>query len=239
MEIQKCDIAYILQNAEFDILTELASYFNEYRVNVNTMLDDATAYETECYEKIKESTQSMVELQKEIETIRIELDECKLEQTIITKKISNAIKQQDELKNEIQDATTQRNDLCTEIVDLEKVYAERKKQKRAKWNAIKLACSIYKDYLDFHLGIKVEKEYEYVKVSFFISDNFAKDKYFLHLLHHKDRWTVEEIQPILSNAHINELKDIGDLSNLSEVLDITAFLCQLRRIFLMYYVKAG
>ncbi|XP_076749111.1 uncharacterized protein LOC143422400 [Xylocopa sonorina] len=123
------------------------------------------------------------------------------------------------------------------MVDLQQESEKRKEKKILTWNAIKHACYTYKQNLDFHIQLINSKESEQIKIDFFIHDTATKDKYFVYLFNCNNKWKVEEIQPTLKTEHLNDLKELVNFSNESEVSDVTAFLCKLRYIFLKYYLN--
>lgn len=47
---------------------------------------------------------------------------------------------------------------------------------------------MYKIYLDIHISLEEEKDYQYIKVSFFTHNKDTKDKYFVQLSHSGNCW---------------------------------------------------
>lgn len=72
----------------------------------------------ECIEKIAQSGNKILELEQEVESLKSDIDATKLQQKIIDKKITNAIKQQEKLEEEVNNAKVKRDSLSVEIVDL-------------------------------------------------------------------------------------------------------------------------
>ena len=235
MEELSCDIAHVLQNRDFSVLQKLVSYCNSIRAKIAAKVADAATYEIEYSENRTLSVNKISELQQTIESLKSEIDATKLQQKIVDKKISNAIRREEELKEEINNTKLKRDDLSIEMVDLQQEYERKKEQKLSTWNAIKRACHAYKQYLDAHIQIIEDKECDHIKISFFIHDNVARDKYFVYLFKSNNQWKVEKIQPALKAEHLNDFKGIVDVYKQSEISDVTLFLCRLRHIFLKYY----
>ncbi|XP_031839014.1 uncharacterized protein LOC116429811 [Nomia melanderi] len=237
MEDINCDIAHILQNRDFNVLQNLVTHYYNFRIKLAAKVEDATAYEIECKEKRTLSLNKISELQQEIERLKSEIDATKLQQKILDKKILNASKQQEKLKEEVDNAKTKRDSLSLEMIDLNQESEKRKENKILTWNAIKRACHIYKQYLDFRIDLLDPKEYERVQISFFTHNEDFCNKYFVRLINSNNQWRVEEIQPMLKTEYFNDFKGIVDFSTQSEIIDITAFLCKLRHIFVKYYLN--
>lgn len=159
----------------------------------------------------------MSELQQEIGTTKSDIDNIILQQKVTDKKISNAIKSQEDLKDQLENAKVQRETLSLEMVDLQlgmclvfldrKLFSiallqlnllllrsdvleieERKRKKILQWDAIKRACNIYKVNLDIHINLQEEKDCQYVKISFFTHNEATKDKYFVQLSCSDNHW---------------------------------------------------
>ncbi|XP_076665233.1 uncharacterized protein LOC143367374 [Andrena cerasifolii] len=237
MEELSCDIAHVLQNRDFSVLQKLVSYCYSIRAKIAAKVADAATYEIECSENRTLSVNKISELQQTIESLKSEIDATKLQQKIVDKKISNAIKREEELREEINNTKLKRDDLSIEMVDLQQEYERKKEQKLLTWNAIKRACHTYKQYLDTHVHVIEDKECDHIKISFFIHDNVAPDKYFVYLFKSNNQWKVEKIQPALEAEHLNDFKGIVDFYKQSEISDVTLFLCRLRHIFLKYYLN--
>lgn len=237
MEEFNCNIEHVLQNRDFSILQKLVSHCSNFRNKIASNVEDVTVYEIECTEKKTQDINKISELQQEIESLKSEIDATKLQQKITDKKIANAIIQEEELKTEVDDAKLKRDNLSLELVDLQQESEKRKEEKIIAWNNIKRACHPYKQYLNLHIHLATEKTHERTKVSFFINDPTAKDKYYVYLIHSNNKWKVEQIQPILKMEHLIDFKGIIDFANESEISDVTLFLCNLRHIFVKYYLN--
>ncbi|XP_024224059.1 uncharacterized protein LOC100740540 [Bombus impatiens] len=235
MEEFNIDIVHVLQNRDFSVLQKLVSHCYDFRAKIAAKIEDTTAYESECIEKIAQSGNKILELEQEVESLKSDIDTTKLQQKIIDKKITNSIKQQEKLEDEVNNAKVKRDSLSVEIVDLREESEQRKEQKLLTWKSIKLACHTYKQHLGFHIELINNKEQEQIKVSFFINNTNAKDKYFVQLLNCNNQWRVEQIQPTLKAEHLSNFEGIIDFSKQSEVLDVTALLCKLRETFVKYY----
>lgn len=239
MEEFSLDIAYVMQSREFSVLQKLVSNCYNFREKIASKVEDATAYEIEYMDKKTQNANKILELQQEIENVKSEMDAVKLQQKVVMKKFSTAVKQQDKLKYEIDNEKLKRDNLTLEIVDLQQESEKRKEHKIAKWNAIKHACYYYKQHLDFsiHLIDNKEQEREQIKISFFIHNPDTKDKYFVCLTNYDNTYRVETIEPVLKKEYLRELKGIVDFSKQSEISDVTVFLCKLRYIFVKYYLN--
>ncbi|XP_017893043.1 uncharacterized protein LOC108632775 [Ceratina calcarata] len=237
MEEFNYDIVYVIQNREFSVLKKLVSNCYNFREKIAIKIEAATTYEIECIGKRTQNAHKISELQQELEKLKSEMDAIKLEQKVVVKKLSNAIKKQEELKEEVNDAKLKRDSLTLEMIDLQQESEKRKEHKVAKWNAIKLACFYYKQYLDFSIHLTENEEHEQIKGSFFVCDADMKDKYFVYVTNYDSIWRVETIEPVLKKEHLREFKNIVDFSKQSEISDLTAFLCKLRDIFVKYYLN--
>lgn len=101
---------------------------------------------------------------------------------------------------------------------------------------MKKACRVYTDNLEFSIRLdKSNEDGEYVRITFFPS--VSQDTYKAYLVCHNNKWRVEEIQPVLKKEYLSEFKGIIDLTEQSEIFDVTAFLCCLRQIFVKYYLS--
>ncbi|XP_053995899.1 structural maintenance of chromosomes protein 4-like [Hylaeus anthracinus] len=236
MEELNWDITHVLQNTDFTVLEKLISYYSKFREEIAAKVEETIAYEIESREKRASRTSKISELQHELETLKTKIDEEKLEQKKLDKKIQNAVKLQETLQEEVEHEKLKRDSLSIEMIDLQEEAEKRRKHKIATWNAIKRACYIYKQYLDCRIQlINSNDEYEHIQISFFITDADAEDKYFVQLFNSKGHWKVKEIQPELKTEDLKDLKGIVDLHKNSEISDVTAFLCNLRHIFVKYY----
>lgn len=65
------------------------------------------------------NTGKISELQQEIGTIKSDIDNIILQQKVTDKKISNAIKSQEDLKDQLENGKVQRETLSLEMVDLQ------------------------------------------------------------------------------------------------------------------------
>lgn len=74
---------------------------------------------SDCSKKKSVNTGKMSELQQAIATIKSDVDAVVLQQKVTDKKISNAIKSQEDLKDQMENAKVQREALSLEMVDLQ------------------------------------------------------------------------------------------------------------------------
>lgn len=228
---------YLSKNDDHTVLDKWLSSCRMFRQSIDAKIQQGLLYEKDCSRKKSVNTGKMSELQQEIGTTKSDIDNIILQQKVTDKKISNAIKSQEDLKDQLENAKVQRETLSLEMVDLQLEIEERKRKKILQWDAIKRACNIYKVNLDIHINLQEEKDCQYVKISFFTHNEATKDKYFVQLSCSDNHWRVEQIEPRLKKEHLKELSAIKDLSEHSKVSDITLFLCQVRSIFLKHYMK--
>ncbi|KAL2717851.1 hypothetical protein V1478_011727 [Vespula squamosa] len=239
IEKYECDIAHVLQNGDFSILEKLSSFCCEFEKHVISKVENATAGKNE-YSQTKQTNMVKIsELQKQVETLKYEIDDIMLKQKIVDKKISNMIKQKEILQKDIAEVKAYRDSLSLELVDLKQEVQDRKEKKRKDWDAIKRATNIYKHNLNFGINIEEKEDYDDVKISFFKNNEDTKDKYYVHLINKDKLWKVKEIQPTLKNEHLIDLKGTVDFTRQSQVSNITAFLCLLRIVFLKYYMDGS
>ncbi|XP_071645655.1 uncharacterized protein [Temnothorax longispinosus] len=233
----ECNLLDVFQNDDHTIVNKWISSCREFRLSVDARIEQALLREKDCSKKKSVNTGKISELQQEIGTTKSDIDAVILEQKVTDRKISNAIKLQENLKDELEKTKVQRETLSLEMVDLQLELEERKRKKILQWDAIKRACNIYKVNLDIHLSLQEEQDCERVKFSFFTHNEATKDKYFVQLSRSNNHWTVEQIEPRLKKEHLKELSTIKDFSDCSKVSDITLFLYQVRSVFLKYYIK--
>lgn len=233
----ECNLLDAFQNDNYTVLDKWISSCRKFQLSVNAKIEQGLLYEKDCSKKKSVNTGKMSELQQAIATIKSDVDAVVLQQKVTDKKISNAIKSQEDLKDQMENAKVQREALSLEMVDLQLEIEERKRKKILQWDAIKRACNIYKVNLDIHISLQEEKDCQYVKISFFTHNEATKDKYFVQLSCSDNHWRIEQIEPRLKKEHLKELSAIKDSPEHSKVSDITLFLCQVRSIFLKHYMK--
>lgn len=239
IEELECDLSDALQNDDRSVLKKWIYLCREFRTWVAARIEEELLYEQECIRKRSANDRKISELQREIDKVKSDTEATLLEQKITDKKISNVIKSQERLKDELEKIKIQRDTLSLEMVDLELEMETRKRNKILQWDAIKRACHIYKANLKIHMSLQEEKDCEEVKVSFFTHSAATKNQYFVRLLCCDGHWKVEQIEPMLKREHYNNLPIVTDPSGNPKVSDITLLLCQVRSIFLKYYMKVG
>lgn len=67
-----------------------------------------------------------------------------------------------------------------------------KKHRRDRWNAIKMACTYYKDNLDIHINVEQSKDCDKVKVTLFQGKNPERDNYYVILEKRTGNWRGEQ-----------------------------------------------
>lgn len=237
IEVLKCDILEVLQNEDYTVLQKWISLCREFRSRVAARNEERLLLEADDTRKKSVNTEKISELQQKINTVKSNIDNIISEQKIVDKKMSNSTKLQENVRSETDVAKTQRELLSLEIVDLQLEGEQRKEKKILQWDAIKRACNIYKVNLDIHISLLEEKGCENIKFSFFTHNKDKQDTYFVQLSCNQDHWKVEQIEPKIKKEHLNQLNSITDLPEYSKVSDITLFLCQVRYIYLKYYMK--
>ncbi|XP_076643768.1 uncharacterized protein LOC143353998 [Halictus rubicundus] len=238
MDDLKCEISHILQNRDFTVLESWASHCYNYRAKIGAKVNDEILYGTEITENRAARVSQISELQQKIARLKSETDATRLQQKIVDKKISNTSKQCTILKEEVDNAKSKRDNLSLEMIDLNQECEKRKENKILLWSAIKRACHVYKEHLHIRISLLDSQEHERVQISFFIHNADLNDKYFVRLINSNDQWKVEEIRPTLKKEHFSDFKGIINSSEESEIVDITAFLCKLRHIFIKNYLNA-
>ncbi|XP_014483973.1 PREDICTED: uncharacterized protein LOC106749236 [Dinoponera quadriceps] len=239
VEILKCDILQVLQNDDHTILQKWISSCRDFRSRVAAEIEERLLLEADDTKKRSVNAEKISELQQEINTVKSAVDSVVLEEKKVDKQISNAIKSQENLKTESGEMMAQYSALEIEIMDLQIEIDQRKKKKVLQWDAVKRACKIYKMNLDIHINLQEEEDRQYIKFSFFTYLNKDKeDIYFVKLsCKQDDDWRIEEIEPKIKKVYQSQLSSIIDFPEYSKVSDITLFLCQVRNIYLKYFIK--
>ncbi|KAL0118516.1 hypothetical protein PUN28_009289 [Cardiocondyla obscurior] len=231
----KCNLFDVFQKDDYTILNKLISSCQEFRLSVDAKIKQRHLYEKECNEKKSLNVNKMSELQKKIGTIKFDIDKVILEQKLIDKKKSTAIRTQDSLKEELKKGKDQREALSLQMVDLQIEKEERRGKQLLQWDAIKRALRVYKVNLDIHIDLEQTNDCQYIKFSFFKTSQMTKDKYFIQLSCNNNHWKIHQIEPKLKKEHLKEASAYQDSPEHTTVTDITLFLYQIRRIFLKYY----
>lgn len=235
----QCDIIDILQNGDFSVLQKLSSFCYNFEMYVASKIKSATTCESEYAQWKTTNIDKMSKLEEQAKALQFEIDDVKLQQEIVDKKITNVIKQEEKLKNKITEIKAYRNALALELVDLKQEVQERKEKKRKNWDAIKRATSVYKSNLNFVIHVDKKENFDIVKVSFFRNNESIRDKYYVELVKEDKLWKVMEIRPMLRKEHWIDLKGTVDFTKQSEISNVVAFLCLLRMIFLKHYMESS
>lgn len=235
-EEYQCDMAYVLQNTDFTVLEKLSSFCYELEKRAAMKVESVTTSESEHTRMKGAKTNKILELEQQVKMLQLELDKLKLEQKIVSKKITNVGKQEEKLKNDIKDAETHRDSLSLELVDLKEAVQDRREKKQKTWSAIKRATAVYKSKLNFSINMEEREDYNHVEVSFFKNNPNLNGKYYVQLINEGTLWKVDKIHPVLREEHWTDLKGTIDSTTQSRIANITAFLALLRITFLRYYM---
>lgn len=234
-EEYQCDMTYVLQNTDFTVLEKLSSFYYELEKRAAMKVESVTTESEHTKMKVAK-TNKILELEQQVKMLQLELDKLKLEQKIVSKKITNVVKQEEKLKNDIKDAETHRDSLSLELVDLKEEVQDRREKKQKTWSAIKRATAVYKSKLNFSINMEERGDYNHVEVSFFKNNTNLNGKYYVQLINEGTLWKVEKIHPVLREEHWIDLKSTIDSTTQSRIANITAFLALLRITFLRYYM---
>jgi len=167
---------------------------------------------------------------------------CQREETILESKVTDkkmviVEKQLTNYELEIEESKFIKENIALEMVDLMQELDDERKQRKERWRAIKLACLMYKEKLDIHIRITEFEDHDCVQFTFLHHKNPNKDTYYVNLFNYKNYWKVGQIVPLLKPTHHDDLRAAIDFTKPLDVLDVIAFLCKLRRVFLKHYSK--
>ncbi|EFN89807.1 uncharacterized protein LOC105181359 [Harpegnathos saltator] len=237
IEILKCDTLEVLQNGDNTILQKWISSCREFRSHVAAKIEEKLSLEADNTKKKSINLEQTTGLQQEINAVESNINNIVPKLKVVDKKISNATKLQENIKTESDEMKAQLETLSLEVLDSQIKIEERKKKKVLTWDALKRACKLYKVNLDIHISLQEEKDCQNVKFSFFTHSKDMQDMYFVQLSCIQDHWKVEQIEPKIKEEHFNQLSSITDFPGYSKVSDIKLFLCQIRNVYLKYYMK--
>ncbi|KAK0086866.1 hypothetical protein PV325_002352 [Microctonus aethiopoides] len=237
-DCEMIDIEQILQSreAEDSFLQRLSTYASESRLKIKTSIQQCLAKRKEYINKTEQNVETIKQLHNKNKEIESQLENVLLQQKVMKQKILRSVKIEEKLRDEIEEEKIRKEKLTLEIVDLQQELDQNKMQKKQEWNAIKKGTSSYKEYLNMHIELNILKDHESVKITFFINENPSKDNYYVVISNYQNvKWKVDQITPMLKD---HEMKKINlKLSADYDLHEIEIFLCQIREIFIKYYLR--
>ncbi|KAK0181325.1 hypothetical protein PV327_003618 [Microctonus hyperodae] len=232
------DVEQILQSRDVEdsFLQRLSTYASESRLKIKHSIHQCLAKRKEYINKTEQNVETIKQLYNKSKEIESQLENVLLQQKVMKQKILRSIKIEEKLKDEIEEEKIKKEKLTLEIIDLQQESDQNKMQKKQEWNAIKKGSSLYKEHLHMHVELKILNDHESVKITFFINENPSKDNYYILISNYQNvKWKVNQITPMLKD---HEMKKINlNLSAGYDLHNIQIFLCQIREIFIKYYLR--
>ncbi|XP_043278730.1 uncharacterized protein [Venturia canescens] len=224
-------------NEKLELLQRLTAFVEDIELKTSISLDAYLDQQKDIELKQETVNTNIAKLQKVKKDHQAELEQIILQRKVTEKKITLANNQRSKLEEDIHDAKLKKESISLEMVELTQELEEARKNRKDRWNAIKNACSFYKENLDIHLGLEELNNPDKVKLTFFRGENLERDKYYVILKKFQDNWKVEHIEPTLKKTHLEAITASMDLTKPLDIGDITKFLYRLRNTFSEYYLK--
>ncbi|XP_014209017.1 uncharacterized protein LOC106639770 [Copidosoma floridanum] len=218
-----------------DNLRKLKEACNNYKNRVIRLVQESKLRFSERAKQLEKSYETMAQLSGERLELKESLETIRLEQKVVEKKTMNSIREIDRIRTEMELIKEKKETLSLEIVDLQQEIDNSRDHLKKQWEAIKKACSKYKNVLDIHIDTEMVDHIEHVTVTYFWSENPTDHKFFVILQYENDCWKVKKIEPELSAEQKYQLNHVVHFSKQSEVQNVTALLSELRILFLKNY----